>query len=135
MLGPARRNLLRVLGLTFGLAVIIGNTIGAGIFRTPGEIASHLPTFWLFLSVWIIGGIYALLGANALSELGTRSSFYADKLFRQSDEFSGDELRSATVRLAQLDLALKGGSRLAPDLELQRALLDLSRERGPAESR
>jgi len=71
VLGPARRNLLRVLGLTFGLAVIIGNTIGAGIFRTPGEIASHLPTFWLFLSVWIIGGIYALLGANALSELGT----------------------------------------------------------------
>ena len=57
------------------------------------------------------------------------------QLFRQSDEFSGDELRSATVRLAQLDLALKGGSRLAPDLELQRALLDLSRERGPAESR
>jgi amino acid transporter len=71
VLGPARRNLLRVLGLTFGLAVIIGNTIGAGIFRTPGEIASHLPTFWPFLSIWIIGGIYALLGANALAELGT----------------------------------------------------------------
>jgi APA family basic amino acid/polyamine antiporter len=71
VLGPARRNLLRVLGLTFGLAVIVGNTIGAGIFRTPGEIASHLPTFWPFLSVWIIGGIYALLGANALAELGT----------------------------------------------------------------
>jgi APA family basic amino acid/polyamine antiporter len=71
VLGPARRSLLRVLGLTFGLAVIIGNTIGAGIFRTPGEIAAHLPTFWPFLSVWIIGGIYALLGANALAELGT----------------------------------------------------------------
>ena len=71
MLGPARRNLLRVLGLTFGLAVIIGNTIGAGIFRTPGEIALHLPTFWAFMSVWIIGGLYAVLGANALSELGT----------------------------------------------------------------
>ncbi|MDQ6800526.1 MAG: amino acid permease, partial [Acidobacteriota bacterium] len=71
LLGPARRNLLRVLGLTFGLAVIIGNTIGAGIFRTPGEIAAHLPTFWPFMSVWIIGGIYALLGANALAELGT----------------------------------------------------------------
>ena len=51
--------------------MIVGNTIGAGIFRTPGEIASHLPTFWPFLSVWIIGGVYALLGANALSELGT----------------------------------------------------------------
>ena len=71
MLGPAHRSLLRVLGLTFGLAVIIGNTIGAGIFRTPGEIANHLPSFWPFLSVWIAGGIYALLGANALAELGT----------------------------------------------------------------
>ena len=71
MVGAAQRSLLRVLGLTFGLAVIIGNTIGAGIFRTPGEIAAHLPTFLPFLSIWIVGGLYALLGANALSELGT----------------------------------------------------------------
>lgn len=71
MPGPARRSLLTVLGLTFGLAVIIGNTIGAGIFRTPGDIAVQLPTFWPFLSVWIIGAMYALLGANALAELGT----------------------------------------------------------------
>jgi APA family basic amino acid/polyamine antiporter len=69
--GPARRSLLTVLGLTFGLAVIIGNTIGAGIFRTPGDIAAQLPTFWPFLSIWIIGAMYALLGANALAELGT----------------------------------------------------------------
>jgi APA family basic amino acid/polyamine antiporter len=71
VLGPAHRSLLRVLGLTFGLAVIIGNTIAAGIFRTPGEIAGHLPTFGPYISVWIIGAIYALLGANALAELGT----------------------------------------------------------------
>jgi APA family basic amino acid/polyamine antiporter len=61
---------LRVLGVGFGLAVIIGNTIGAGIFRTPGDIASHLPNPWLFLGVWIIGGFYALLGAMSLAELG-----------------------------------------------------------------
>ncbi len=71
MPGAARQKLLTVLGLTFGLAVIVGNTIGAGILRTPGDIAAQLPTFWPFLSVWIIGGIYALLGANALAELGT----------------------------------------------------------------
>ena len=59
------------MGLTFGLAVTVGNIIGAGILRTPGDIASQLPTFWPFLSVWIIGGLYALLGANALAELGT----------------------------------------------------------------
>jgi APA family basic amino acid/polyamine antiporter len=67
----ARGRLLRVLGVGFGLAVIIGNTIGAGIFRTPGDIAAHLQSPWLFLGVWIIGGLYALLGAVALAELGT----------------------------------------------------------------
>jgi APA family basic amino acid/polyamine antiporter len=67
---PTRGHLLRVLGLTFGLSVIIGNTIGAGIFRTPGTIAEHLPNIWLFLAVWIVGGIYALLGSISYAELG-----------------------------------------------------------------
>jgi APA family basic amino acid/polyamine antiporter len=65
-----RGRLLRVLGVGFGLAVIIGNTIGAGIFRAPGAIGKELPDPWLFLGVWIVGGIYALLGAISLSELG-----------------------------------------------------------------
>ena len=60
-----------MLGVGFGLAVIIGNTIGAGIFRAPGTIAGQLPDPWLFLGVWILGGLYALLGAIALAELGT----------------------------------------------------------------
>lgn len=63
--------MLRVLGVTFGLAVIIGNTIGSGILRTPGDVAAQLPNTWLFLSVWIAGGLYALLGAISLAELGT----------------------------------------------------------------
>lgn len=54
--------------------------------------------------------------------------FYAEKLFGQAANFAEDELRDALVRLAELDLALKGGSRLAPDLELQRALVDVIRE-------
>ncbi len=66
-----RGRLLRVLGVGFGLAVIIGNTIGAGIFRAPGAIAQQVPNPWLFMGVWIIGGLYALLGAIALAELGT----------------------------------------------------------------
>jgi len=65
-----RGRLLRVLGVGFGIAVIIGNTIGAGIFRAPGSIASQLPHPWLFLGVWILGGLYALLGAISLAELG-----------------------------------------------------------------
>src|SRR5581483_10338937 len=65
------RSLLRVLGLWFGLAVTIGNTIGGGILRTPGDIAGLLPSPWLFIGIWVVGGLYAALGANALSELGT----------------------------------------------------------------
>lgn len=60
-----------MLGVGFGLAVIIGNTIGAGIFRAPGAIAAQLPNPWLFLGVWVLGGLYALLGAISLAELGT----------------------------------------------------------------
>jgi APA family basic amino acid/polyamine antiporter len=66
-----RSSLLPVLGLGFGLAVAIGNTIGAGIFRTPGEVAAHLPSAPLFMAAWAIGGVYALLGAIQIAELGT----------------------------------------------------------------
>jgi basic amino acid/polyamine antiporter, APA family len=65
-----RGRLLRVLGVGFGLAVIIGNTIGAGVFRTPGVVAEQLPNVWLFFAVWIMGGLYALLGALSIAELG-----------------------------------------------------------------
>lgn len=68
---PGRGRLLRVLGLGFGLAVIIGNTIGAGILSTPGKVAEQLPNSWLFIAVWLVGGVYALLGAVSIAELGT----------------------------------------------------------------
>ena len=70
---PAKRpesRLLKVLGVAFGAAVIVGNSIGAGILRTPGEVAGRLPSKGLFLGVWILGGVYALLGALSLAELG-----------------------------------------------------------------
>ena len=64
-------HLLRVLGVGFGLAVIIGNTIGAGIFKAPGAIAEQLPAPTPFLLVWLAGGLYAFLGALSVAELGT----------------------------------------------------------------
>jgi len=66
----SRGTLLRVLGVGFGLAVTIGGTIGMGILRTPGEVAAQLPTPELFIGVWILGGVYALLGAISVAELG-----------------------------------------------------------------
>src|SRR5687768_4738610 len=69
--GNNRGSLLRILGVGFVLAVTIGGTVGMGIFRTPGEIAGYLPNRWLFILIWVAGGIYALLGAVSVAELGT----------------------------------------------------------------
>jgi len=54
--------------------------------------------------------------------------FAAEKAFAQSRNFSTEELRAAIVRLADLDLALKGGSRLPNELELERTLVAITRE-------
>jgi APA family basic amino acid/polyamine antiporter len=66
----SRGRLLQVLGVSFGIAVIIGNTILIGILRTPGSVAERLPSPALFLGVWIIGGLYALFGTLSLAEPG-----------------------------------------------------------------
>ena len=62
--------LRRVLGVGFGLAVSIGGTIGVGILRTPGLIAEQLHLSLAILLLWVAGGIYTLLGASCLTELG-----------------------------------------------------------------
>lgn len=69
--GAQRNTLLAILGTGFGLAVIIGGTIGTGILRTPGVIAANLDSPWLFIGVWVVGGVYSLLGALTVAELGT----------------------------------------------------------------
>ena len=66
---PARGRLLQVLGVWFGIAAAIGNTIAAGIVRSPGDIAQWLPNTFLFLSAWVVGGLYALVGASSMAEL------------------------------------------------------------------
>lgn len=68
--GAGRGRLLQVLGVSFGVAVLVGNTILIGILRTPGDVAAKLPSPALFLGVWLIGGLYALLGALSLAEPG-----------------------------------------------------------------
>ena len=60
----------QALGITFGIAVSVGNTISAGILGTPGDVATYLPSVPLFLGVWFAGGIYALIGSIQLAELG-----------------------------------------------------------------
>ncbi|HEY6068067.1 MAG TPA: DNA polymerase III subunit delta [Gaiellaceae bacterium] len=72
-----------------------------------------------------------LTAKEAASRL-KRHPFYVEKLFAQSRSYDRDELQRAVVRLAELDHAVKGGSRLTVELELERALIDITRPRQPA---
>lgn len=91
--------------------------------RLAGALANHL-SFVRRCQRLAAEGIRARDAATTLK----RHPFYVEKVFGQAANFSEEELRSAVVRLAGLDHALKGGSKLAPDFELQRALIDLSSE-------
>jgi len=59
----------RVLSSGFTLAAIIGGTIGLGILRTPGEVATVVPDPLMFVSLWVLGGLFALLSAIVVAEL------------------------------------------------------------------
>jgi APA family basic amino acid/polyamine antiporter len=63
--------LLRILGVGFGISIAIGGTVGVGILRNPGEVAGQIPSVWLIMLAWALGGVYCLLGANYLAELAT----------------------------------------------------------------
>jgi DNA polymerase-3 subunit delta len=67
-----------------------------------------------------------LTAREAASRL-KRHPFYVEKLYAQARNYGPDELRDAVVRLAELDHAVKGGSRLTVDLELERALVEITR--------
>ena len=51
--------------------IVIGSVIGSGIFLTPSAIAQQLPSPFLILLVWLVGGLLALTGALTFAELGS----------------------------------------------------------------
>jgi len=59
----------RALGLWSAVAVLIGSTIGSGIFRTPAVVASRVDDLPLFLLAWVLGGVVAVCGALSYAEL------------------------------------------------------------------
>jgi APA family basic amino acid/polyamine antiporter len=64
-------SLPRRIGLLQALIVVVGTTIGSGIFRSPAAIANRLPTPTAFIAVWVVGGILALCGALTLAEVAS----------------------------------------------------------------
>jgi basic amino acid/polyamine antiporter, APA family len=68
---PAPRGLCRVLGLAFGMAIVVGGTVGTGILRTPGPVAGMLGSAGLIYVVWLLAGVYALIATNVYAELAS----------------------------------------------------------------
>ena len=63
--------LARRIGFWSAVAVVIGSTIGSGIFRSPAGIADKLPGPLPMLAVWAAGGVFALCGALTLAEVAS----------------------------------------------------------------
>jgi APA family basic amino acid/polyamine antiporter len=68
---PADKALERVIGFWGGLAVIVGITIGGGIFRKPHTLARDVGDPAVILGLWIAFGVVSLCGALALAELSS----------------------------------------------------------------
>jgi amino acid transporter len=66
-----RGALPRRLGFWSAVAVLVGSTIGSGIFRSPASIADRLPGPLPLAAVWVTGGLFALCGALTLAEVGS----------------------------------------------------------------
>jgi APA family basic amino acid/polyamine antiporter len=61
-------NLKQVLGISFGIAILIGNCVGIGILRMPGTIAGYINNEHLILGLWVLGGVLAMIGAMVYAE-------------------------------------------------------------------
>jgi APA family basic amino acid/polyamine antiporter len=66
-----RHHLLKILGVSFGVAVGVGDMIGSGILRAPNIMASTIPSIGFIMGLWLFGAFDAALGANVFAELGT----------------------------------------------------------------
>ena len=78
----------RTVGLFSAVAVIVGTTIGSGIFRVPARVAGLVGEPGVVLLAWVIGGVLALFGALTLAELAAASP-RSGGLFAYIDEAFG----------------------------------------------
>ncbi|HEY5057574.1 MAG TPA: DNA polymerase III subunit delta [Gaiellaceae bacterium] len=124
----------------FSLTDAWGRRDVGAVLRAAEEILdrSHRPRSGELMRVTasLVNHVGRVKRCQRLAEQGIRAKdaagrlkmhpFAAEKAFAQAGNFSAEELAGAIVRLAQLDAATKGGSRMPADLELDRALVDIT---------
>jgi DNA polymerase-3 subunit delta len=127
----------------FALTDAWGRRDVAGVLRAADSLLERSSRELTGIAGLVASHVGKVRACQALAAKGVRPRdaagqlkmhpFAAEKAFAHAANFSVEELRAATVRLAALDVALKGRSRLSGELELARALVDLTRdEREPA---
>jgi DNA polymerase-3 subunit delta len=144
---PVGEREVLALAAPFGEEPLYKLTDFVGVRDGPGAIAFSEATFErdphprgsvsARMAGAVSGHVTRLATLRRMSDRGVSSKdaaaelklhpFRAQKLYEQANGFSAEELAQSTVRVAELDGALKGQSRLAPDLEVQRTLVDLTR--------
>ena len=63
-------HLVRGLGLWAAIAVVVGDTIGTGVFLVSSDMAQAVGSAALVMVAWVLGGFIVLLGAFCYAELG-----------------------------------------------------------------
>ena len=122
-----RRDVRAVLAACHTLIERSADPVSSTVARLVGLLVGHVGRIRAIQSMAEEG----LTPREAAARL-KRHPFYIEKLFAQARNYTVDELRDAVIRLAELDHAVKGGSRLAVDLELERALIAITRPREAA---
>ena len=51
------------------IVITVGLVVGVGIFRTPSIVAANVGSEWMFILVWVVGGLVTLVGALCYAEL------------------------------------------------------------------
>jgi DNA polymerase III delta subunit len=128
-------------GAAWALTDAWGNRDVARVLATcEAELERDVEPF--LIAVRLAGQVALVRAAQALSAEGLntreiakrvkRHEFRVRKALGHAQNYSRDELDDAVVRLAELDAALKGATRLAGELELERALIDITRTPEPS---
>lgn len=117
-----RRDVAAVLEASERLVERSGDAPRDVLLRTAGLLTNHISRVRECQAL-DAEGVPPSAGAERLK----RNRFYVQKLYEQARNFSPEELGDAVIRLAELDWALKGGSRLPGELVFGRTLIEITR--------